>query len=177
MKVLIVDDNPLFLYQLQLYLEENRYNVMTASNVNDAVQVFMDEKLKMTPFDMVVTDIIMPGKSGDALMRYIKLIDENFPIIAVTGGIENAKRDYGRFAELFADQTLLKPFEEEDLLDAIIATRQKYRPALEAGEWFVKGRGKDPKGHAEVCHQAASSCSRTRLMFAPQLLSFCTMFS
>ena len=57
--ILVVDDDDGIRSLVKKYLEENRYLVTTANCAEDA-----DEKIKIIEFDLIILDIMMPGKSG-----------------------------------------------------------------------------------------------------------------
>jgi len=71
------------------------------------------------PFDLVITDIVMPGKEGIESIVDIKNFDPGAKIIAISGaGWYGADAEF-EVAKTLGAQTLRKPFEHEDLLDAI----------------------------------------------------------
>ncbi len=78
--ILVVDDEPDFRIILDKILEKVGFTVMTATNGEEAFQLFTKNK-----FDLVVTDIHMPKVDGIQLIKQIK--DENpwIPIIAISG--------------------------------------------------------------------------------------------
>lgn len=78
-KILVVDDEPDFLEVITVRLEENDYEVITASNGNDAFK-----KVKEDKPDAVLLDILMPGIDGLELLRMIRKADEKLPIYIIT---------------------------------------------------------------------------------------------
>lgn len=78
-KILVVDDEPDFLEVITVRLEENDYEVITASNSNDAFK-----KVKEDKPDAVLLDILMPGMDGLELLRMIRKADEKLPIYIIT---------------------------------------------------------------------------------------------
>ena len=78
-KILVVDDEPDFLEVITVRLEENDYEVITASNGNDAFK-----KIKEDKPDAVLLDILMPGMDGLKLLRMIRKVDEKLPIYIIT---------------------------------------------------------------------------------------------
>jgi len=78
-KILVVDDEPDFLGVITIRLEENDYEVITASNGNDAFK-----KVKEDKPDAVLLDILMPGIDGLKLLRMIRKVDEKLPIYIIT---------------------------------------------------------------------------------------------
>ena len=106
--ILIVDDDDGIRLLVKKYLNENNFLVTTAQNAEDAT-----EKVKIIKFDLIILDIMMPGKSG------LEFIEENkkkldTPIILLTAKGEADERIKG--LEIGADDYLPKPFEPRDLI-------------------------------------------------------------
>ena len=68
--ILVVDDDEGIRSLVKKYLNENKYLVNTASSAEDAL-----EKIKIIEFDLIILDIMMPGKSG------LEFIKENKKIL------------------------------------------------------------------------------------------------
>lgn len=80
--ILIVDDDVLILDILRHIIELERYNVLTATNAENALEI-----LKVSVVHAVVSDIIMPGgMSGIDLLHTVKEKYPKIPIILITGG-------------------------------------------------------------------------------------------
>ena len=62
--ILVVDDDDGIRLLVKKYLNENNFLVTTASNAEDA-----SDKIKLIKFDLIILDIMMPGKSG---LEFIK---------------------------------------------------------------------------------------------------------
>ena len=106
--ILVVDDDDRIRDLVKQYLNENNYFVSTAINAEDA-----QEKVNTIKFDLIVLDIMMPGKSG------LDFTEENknkiyTPIILLTAKGEADERVHG--LEAGADDYLSKPFEPKELL-------------------------------------------------------------
>ncbi len=106
--ILVVDDDDRIRDLVKQYLNENNYFVSTAINAEDA-----QEKVNTIKFDLIVLDIMMPGKSG------LDFTEENknkiyTPIILLTAKGEVDERVHG--LEVGADDYLSKPFEPKELL-------------------------------------------------------------
>ena len=105
--ILVVDDDEGIRTIVKRYLNEKKYLVTTASNAENAL-----EKIKIIKFDLIILDIMMPGKSGlDFLKEYKK--DINTPVILLTAKGESIERVEG--LEMGADDYLPKPFEPREL--------------------------------------------------------------
>ena len=106
--ILVVDDDDGIRTLVKKYLNENNYLVTTASSAEDAL-----EKIKIIKFDLIILDIMMPGKSGlEFIQENQKKLDT--PIILLTAKGEANERIEG--LEIGADDYLPKPFEPKELL-------------------------------------------------------------
>ena len=106
--ILVVDDDDGIRNLVKKYLNENNYLVTTASSAEDAL-----EKINLIKFDLIILDIMMPGKSGlDFIEENQKKLDT--PIILLTAKGEPSERIEG--LEIGADDYLPKPFEPKELL-------------------------------------------------------------
>jgi DNA-binding response OmpR family regulator len=114
MDILVVDDNAFILEMIRHILDADVYNVHSCTNVEDALAE-MDGR----EFDLVITDIIMPVKNGVDFIREIKRRGATAPVLAITGGIENAVEDYVNYADLYADETLAKPFKHREFIAVV----------------------------------------------------------
>ena len=106
--ILVVDDDDGIRELVKQFLNQNNYLVTTAKSSEDAL-----EKVKIIKFDLIVLDIMMPGKSG------LEFTNENkkkldTPIILLTAKGETSERVEG--LEIGADDYLAKPFEPKELI-------------------------------------------------------------
>ena len=106
--ILVVDDDYGIRDLVKQYLNQNNYLVSTAENAQDA-----SKKIKIIKFDLIILDIMMPGKNGlEFTLEYRKKIDT--PIILLTAKGEASHRVEG--LETGADDYLPKPFEPKELI-------------------------------------------------------------
>ena len=106
--ILVVDDDEGIRSLVKKYLNENKYIVNTANSAEDAL-----DKIKIIRFDLIILDIMMPGKSG---LEFIKENKKNLetPVILLTAKGQPDERVEG--LEVGADDYLPKPFEPKELL-------------------------------------------------------------
>ena len=106
--ILVVDDDDGIRTLVKKYLDENNYLVTTANSAEDA-----SEKIKIIKFDLIILDIMMPGKNG---LEFIKDNKKKLdtPIILLTAKGEPKERIEG--LEIGADDYLPKPFEPKELI-------------------------------------------------------------
>ena len=106
--ILVVDDDDGIRSLVKKYLNENKYLVNTASSAEEA-----NEKIKIIKFDLIILDIMMPGKNGlEFIQENKKKLDT--PIILLTAKGEANERVTG--LETGADDYLPKPFEPKELI-------------------------------------------------------------
>ena len=106
--ILVVDDDDGIRNLVKQYLNENNFLVTTANSAEDA-----NKKIEVVKFDLIVLDIMMPGKSGLEFTRENKNAI-NTPIILLTAKSEVSERVEG--LEVGADDYLPKPFEPKELV-------------------------------------------------------------
>ena len=106
--ILVVDDDDGIRDLVKQYLNENNFLVTTANSAEDA-----NKKIEVVKFDLIVLDIMMPGKSGLEFTRENKNAI-NTPIILLTAKGEVSERVEG--LEVGADDYLPKPFEPKELV-------------------------------------------------------------
>jgi len=125
--ILIIDDEKDIRVVLKEVLRRAGYDVTLAANGRDGL-----EKLAADGADMVITDVIMPGIDGVAMVQQIRETYPDMPIIVISGGGNVAPMEYepgaiSTSAYLAsatiagANRTLTKPFERQELLDAVRA--------------------------------------------------------
>ena len=106
--ILVVDDDSEIRSLVKKYLFENKFLVTTADSAEDA-----SGKIKIIKFDMIILDVMMPGKSGLEFIQENKGIVDT-PIILLTAKGETSDRVEG--LEIGADDYLPKPFEPRELI-------------------------------------------------------------
>mgnify|MGYP001361608699 CR=1 FL=1 len=106
--VLVVDDDEGIRSLVKKYLNENNYLITTAESSEDA-----SEKIRIIKFDLIILDIMMPGKNGLEFIQDHKS-ELDTPIILLTAKGQADERVEG--LEIGADDYLAKPFEPKELL-------------------------------------------------------------
>ncbi len=114
-KVLVVDDEPLFCELLQEFLAEKGYRAIIAQSGEEALKAYM----KYRP-DVVLLDVLLPGKSGLEVLRELKALDPNVAIFLVTAVREKEVMEEAR-AEGVLDY-ISKPI-DKDYLERSLRTR------------------------------------------------------
>ena len=138
-KLLLVDDEKDFIESLAERLELREFDVKTALNGDDAVNL-----INKNGFDVIVLDVKMPGKSGIETLKEIKNINQLSQVIMLTGHATVESAIQGM--KLGAYDYIMKPTVTEDLIDLIkkaykIVEEQKERIRRAEIENIVKKRG------------------------------------
>ena len=124
--ILVVDDDQEIRELVKEYLNKNKYLVTTAKDAEDA-----QNKIKFIKFDLIILDIMMPGKSGLEFTQENKN-NLNTPIILLTAKGEPSERVTG--LEIGADDYLAKPFEPKELIlrinNILNKTKKKFTKRL-----------------------------------------------
>ena len=81
-RLLLVDDDPLLLETLQEVLTAEGFKVVTAANGEAAEQLLQAAK---TPFDLVLTDLVMPGRSGMDVLRSALKLNPSCTVLVLSG--------------------------------------------------------------------------------------------
>jgi CheY-like chemotaxis protein len=114
-RVLVIDDDDQMLDVLSQILARAGYEVVKAVNGREGLA-----SVRANPVDLVVTDLLMPEMEG---IETIMELRREFPgtrIIAISGGAKRGIHDFLPLAKrLGAERVLAKPFERQDLLDAV----------------------------------------------------------
>ena len=124
--ILIIDDEPDILKTLASALRLERYRVATAPGGEAGLQLFREE-----PFDLVITDMRMPGMDGIQVIQRVKAIDPDAEAIVLTGyaTLDNAVE---ALRHLGAFDYLKKPLENiDELFLAVEKALEKRRLNLE----------------------------------------------
>ncbi|HTN97212.1 MAG TPA: response regulator [Nordella sp.] len=122
--LLVVDDDREICDLIRGFFERHGYRVTAA---HDEAQ--MQAHLRRCSFDLVVLDVMLPGRNGLELCRDIRAKSQ-VPIIMVTAVSETTDRIVG--LEMGADDYLAKPFEPRELLARVRAVIRRFSAASEA---------------------------------------------
>ena len=101
-RILLVDDEPLIIKGLRFTLEQEGYEILTASDGEEALEVFRNE-----PVDLVLLDVMLPKLDGIQVCQRIRETS-NVPILMLTAKGEDMDKILG--LEFGADDYMTKPF-------------------------------------------------------------------
>ena len=123
-KLLVIDDEPAIREGVRRILESESFQVETFASGHAAL-----ERIKQEPFDLVVTDLKMPGISGMEVLKAIKEIQPDLPVIFITGysSVDSAVE----VMKLGAVDYIAKPFTPEEMLQTVKTALEQRVVALE----------------------------------------------
>jgi DNA-binding response OmpR family regulator len=113
-KIVVVDDMAAVLKLVQSCLETAHHTVVTYLNADN-----LEEKLLADRPDLIILDIVMPGRNGYQVCRDLKSDDrfKDIPVVLCTSKGEESDKFWGQ--QQGATGYLIKPFTPEDLLSAV----------------------------------------------------------
>jgi CheY-like chemotaxis protein len=112
--ILVVDDEAAVRGVLQRTLEKHGYRVIAAAEGNEALALFTQHAAEVKA---VITDMMMPGMEGPALIRALRLLEPRLCVLGMTGLGEQASVKGLENLEL--PVSLTKPFAVAELLAAL----------------------------------------------------------
>lgn len=114
-RILLIDDDDAVRTVLRLTLDEFDHTVIEASNGIEGLANYPAEGV-----DLVITDIVMPGKGGIEVIKELRQRHPELKIMAMSGGGRSDSKDYLSIATLLgAAKVLAKPFSSQDFLAAL----------------------------------------------------------
>jgi DNA-binding response OmpR family regulator len=115
-RILVVDDDPDTINFLQLFLQQQGYEILTARDGREALNL-----LEMQPVNLILSDIAMPHLNGYQLCQRVKNATDPrlvlTPVIMMSGRSLDSDIRYAK--SLGADDYLTKPFDLDDVLTAV----------------------------------------------------------
>jgi signal transduction histidine kinase/ActR/RegA family two-component response regulator len=112
-RVLFVDDEPTLTSVAQRMLERLGYRVVALASSTEALAAFRADP---SAFDVVISDLTMPGLTGTQLAVEMRRVRANMPVILSTGYLDRLDADTAR---AHARELLIKPYTTEDLASAV----------------------------------------------------------
>ena len=114
--ILVIDDDPHIVAMLEAILASDSCRVQTAPDGRTGLRV-----LRECPFDVVITDIVMPESDGFEVIMEINRMKPHPLVIAMTGGSVNLSQEYlsDVARTLKVHRVLYKPFTVDELLECV----------------------------------------------------------
>ncbi len=113
-KIVVVDDSYAELQMIEGYLKSANHTVVSYPNTDK-----LEDKLAVDKPDLIVMDVVMPGRNGFQTCRDLKNDDrfKNIPIVLCTSKGQESDKFWGQ--QQGANGYVVKPFKAEDLLAAV----------------------------------------------------------
>jgi CheY-like chemotaxis protein len=111
-RILVVDDEDLVRAGLRRILEREGHKVVVAAGGEEALGLYQSGS-----FDLVISDLNMPGMKGDELAAAVKAVAPARPVILITALTQQLRENPGRLKHI--DFVLEKPFTIESLRETI----------------------------------------------------------
>ncbi len=143
-RILMVDDEPEILETLRRVLAESNYHMECASTGREGLAL-----LRSRPFDLVITDVRMPGMDGLSFMRRIKEMDQDIQVIILTG-FGNMKGAIEALRDDRAFDYLTKPLEDISRLENTVAQALQKRKLRRENQELCQALA---RGKTELEHQ------------------------
>ena len=149
-RILVVDDESRYQRLLEANLRTDGYDVITASNGVEAIELFSSQ-----PIDLILLDVMMPELDGFATCERIREYS-NVPIIMLTA--KGEEKDRVRGLDLGADDYLTKPFSATELLARVRAVfrRADVSTSSTQARYFTHGDIRVDFARAEVWQDGES---------------------
>lgn len=114
-KILVIEDNELLLKMIEFILKKNGFTITSAKNGKEAI-----EALDTAPFDLIITDLMLPYANGFEIIDRIKQNKEQnqVPVIIISA-VTNEETVMAGF-ENGADDYIKKPFTPGELLSRVV---------------------------------------------------------
>ncbi|MEK6479579.1 response regulator transcription factor [Catalinimonas sp. 4WD22] len=125
--ILLVEDNPTLGYALREYLQMQELEVTLCEDGMVAQKIFQQQA-----FDLCIIDVMLPKQDGFALARHIKSTQPDMPVIFLTA--KSMKVDKLKGFQIGADDYIIKPVDEEELVARIRAVLRRSDPKIPVNE-------------------------------------------
>ncbi len=113
-KILIVDDEPNILISLEYLMQREGFDVSVA---RDGLQAI--EAIARDPPDLVLLDVMMPGKTGLEVCQHVRSIDSLRSVIIIMLTAKGRETDVAKGLALGANAYVTKPFSTRALVDQV----------------------------------------------------------
>ena len=127
MNILVLDDEKEIADLVEVYLNNENYNVYKFYNSKEALECI--DKIKL---DMAILDVMISGKDGFKICKYIRDKGLKFPVIMLTAKIEDKDKITG--LTLGADDYITKPFNPLELVARVKSALRRYTKYNEKNE-------------------------------------------
>ncbi|HRU97753.1 MAG TPA: response regulator transcription factor [Ruminococcus sp.] len=153
-KILIIEDDQDINDMLRLLLTQNGYETVSAYSGTEGLLVHGKD------IDLILLDIMLPGKNGDEIIKSLK--EKNPVPVIVTSAVHDVRKKVDMFA-LGADDYITKPFHNEELLARISVRLRNNTSQGGESKLTYKDITIDKDDYSVICH--GKQCDLSRLEF------------
>lgn len=121
--ILVVDDEQRMRKLIKDFLKQKNFNIMEAEDGEQALKRFNENKNRI---QVILLDVMMPKLDGWSVLRQIRQIDKNVPVIMLTARAEEQDELFG--FELGVDEYITKPFSPKILVARVEAILKRANP-------------------------------------------------
>ena len=118
-RILVADDEPHIREVVRAYLEREGYEVVEAADGETAL-----EQSRTTPLDLLILDVMLPGRSGFEVLRALRSEGSSVGVLLLTARDDVIDRVAG--LELGADDYVTKPFEPREVVARVGAILRRF---------------------------------------------------
>jgi len=163
-KILVLEDNAELNRSVCSFLSQSGYNAVGCLNANDAYDAMYENV-----FDLIISDIMMPGIDGFEFAKTVRSLDENIPLLFMTARDDLASKQRG--FRVGIDDYMVKPIDLDELVLRIGALLRRSRIAsskrLEVGSFIM-----DADEHTAYLDGDEISLTRREFDILYKLLSY-----
>lgn len=123
-RILIIEDERKIATLLRDYLQQSDFQVTLMASGESAV-----EEIRRQPPDLVILDLMLPGKDGLTICREVRAFSD-LPILILTAKVDEVDRLVG--LEIGADDYICKPFSPREVVARVKAVLRRTRPVVES---------------------------------------------
>jgi CheY-like chemotaxis protein len=117
--IMIVDDEQDVLYNFQMTLSEEGYNVISFSKSKEAIKHLIDSDNLSTYYDLVIIDIRMPELNGIQLYQILKIINKNIKVLFISA-LDAADEILSMFPEIDSSDIIRKPVSKGYIISKVM---------------------------------------------------------
>jgi DNA-binding NtrC family response regulator len=114
-RILVVDDEAVVRELAVELLRRSGYAPHGVASATDALELLAKER-----FDLLLSDVVMPGMTGVELLYELRARKHDLPVVLMTGGSQEPERT-ANAVKLGATSLLYKPFSHDELRDVVVA--------------------------------------------------------
>ena len=126
--LLLVEDNETIIMGLKYYLEQYEFIIQIAHNIQEAEQLLNNKN-----FNLIILDISLPDGNGFELCKKIKK-ELDIPVIFLTA--KDEEKDIVEGLDLGADDYIIKPFRNRELVSRINTVLRRYEKSTEKADYI-----------------------------------------